>query len=128
MEMEMEKKKKKILIIDDDERLLLTTKEIMENEGYEAHTHSQALGSTNVIKDLRPDLILIDINMPALSGESLAQVIKNTMSCKDIPVAFLSSNDEDSLRKSAAEHGLRGYICKGNLYELRSKVAEFLGI
>jgi CheY-like chemotaxis protein len=124
----MEKKKKKILIIDDDERLLLTTKEIMENEGYEAHTYSQALGSTNVIKALKPDLILIDINMPALSGESLAQVIKSTNSCKDIPVAFLSSNDEDSLRKSAAEHGLTGYICKGNLYELRSKVAEFLGI
>ncbi|MGC2422861.1 MAG: response regulator [Nitrospirota bacterium] len=120
--------KKKILIIDDDERLLMTTKEIMENAGYEAHTHSQALGSTNVIKDLKPDLILIDINMPALSGESLAQVIKNTKSCKDIPIAFLSSNDEDSLRKLAAEHGLRGYICKGNLYELRTKVAEFLGV
>lgn len=117
---------KKILIIDDDDRHLLTAQELLEEEGYMVETHNLGFGATNLIKSLRPDLVLLDINMPALSGDKLAAVIKANEATQNIPVVFYSSNDEDSLRRSVREARACGYICKGNIMELKRKVAHFL--
>lgn len=118
--------KRRIVVVDDDERLLLTTKGILEDEGYEVHTVGRALGATNTIMDLAPDLVLLDINMPGLSGESLAKVIRVVDRTREVPIVFHSSNDEDSLRKSVASHGARGYICKGDIRDLKRKVAHYI--
>ncbi len=117
--------KKKILIIDDDEKYLITTKEILEDEGYEVYIQHRPIGSTNAIKRLKPDLVLLDINMPALSGDKLSTIILSQE--KDAPIVFYSSNDEDYLRRAVSECGVNGYICKGNIYELRRRVAYYIG-
>lgn len=119
-------KTKKILIIDDDDRHLLTARELLEQEGYTVNTHNLGFGSTNIIKKMQPDLILLDVNMPALSGDRLASVDTWRESTKNIPVVFYSSNDEDSLRKSVRDAQVTGYICKGNIMELKRKVAYYL--
>ncbi|MCX7793831.1 MAG: response regulator [Thermodesulfovibrionales bacterium] len=119
-------RKHRVLIIDDDERHLIATKEILEGEGYEVIIHQGAFGSTAIIGNIRPDLVLLDVNMPGLSGEKLATLLKSNDKTRSIPVVFYSSNDEDSLRKAVAEYKVKGYICKGNLCELRTKVAYYL--
>ncbi|MCL4537336.1 MAG: response regulator [Nitrospirae bacterium] len=122
----MERTKKKILVVDDDERHLVTAKELLEDAGYEVITHYNWFGSTNVIKRLQPDLILLDINMPALSGDALSEILRGNSRTKDVPIVFYSSNDEDSLRKAVSECGVRGYICKGDVFDLRKKVAAYM--
>lgn len=122
----MEKDKKKILVVDDDERHLITTQEVLTNEGYEVFTYSWWLGVTNFVRKLQPDLILLDINMPALSGTGLSSLLLSNAGTKNIPIVFYSSNDEDSLRKAVSEYGARGYISKGNIYELKRRVAYYL--
>ncbi len=117
---------KKILIIDDDINHLITTKTILETEGFEVVIHQNAFGAINAVRDAHPDLILLDINMPGLSGENLSTLLMEYEKTKDIPIVFYSSNDEDSLRKSVMEKKVRGYICKGDLVGLRKKVADFL--
>jgi CheY-like chemotaxis protein len=119
-------RKKRIVLIDDDENLLATTKAILEDEGYDVYAYNRPLGSTNRIRDAEPDLIMLDMNMPALSGETLARVLHSNIGIRDIPIVFYSSNDEDTMRKAVSEHGVRGYICKGNLYDLRSKVHVYM--
>lgn len=119
-------KTKKILIIDDDDRHLLTARELLEEEGYLVETHNRGFGATNLIKQLKPDLVLLDINMPALFGDKLAAVIKSQEATENIPIIFFSSNDEDSLGRSVREAKASGYICKGNIMELKRKVAYFL--
>lgn len=119
-------KTKKILIIDDDDRHLLTAQELLQEEGYLVVTHNLGFGSTNIIKRLQPDLILLDVNMPALSGDKLASVNTWRETTENIPVVFYSSNDEDSLRRSVREARVAGYICKGNILELKRKVAYYL--
>ncbi len=118
--------KKKIVLIDDDVNLLETTKAILEDEGYSVYVYSKALGSLNRIREDEPDLIMLDMNMPALSGEGLAKLLRSYIGTRDIPIVFYSSNDEDTMRKAVSEHGVRGYICKGNLYDLRSKVHVYM--
>lgn len=119
----MEKKGKKILVIDDDKKHLLAVKEILEVEGYDIFTYHQPFGSTQMAKHLSPDLILLDVNMPGLSGEMLSKVMR---SHSKAPIVFYSSNDEDSLRQLVRLHNVKGYICKGDLFGLREKVAYYL--
>jgi CheY-like chemotaxis protein len=122
----MEQTKKRILIVDDDEKHLFTTRELLENEGYEVFIHSLGFGATNIIRNLQPDLILLDVNMPGLSGEKLTSLLKANGHIENIPVVFYSSNDETSLRQAVAKSGIQGYICKGDILHLRNQVAFYL--
>jgi len=117
---------KRILIIDDDTAHLISTRGLLEAEGYEVFTHTQGFGATNVAKQLRPDLILLDVNMPGLSGENLAGVLQANVSTRDLPIVFYSSNDEDALRAAVRKFGVLGYISKGSAASLRGRVASYL--
>jgi CheY-like chemotaxis protein len=117
---------KTILVIDDDVNYLSATKELLETQGYNVETYPQPFGATALIKKLNPDLVLLDINMPALSGEKLARIIRTNTDTQKISVVFHSSNDEDSLRKAVVQYRVAGYICKGSIFDLREKVAYFL--
>ncbi|MDH4163950.1 MAG: response regulator [Nitrospirota bacterium] len=119
--------RKKIMIIDDNEEVLRVTRAILEHEGYDVVTHHNGFGATNAIRANRPDLVLLDINMPALSGENLAPIIRENAHTNRVPVLFYSSNDEDSLLESVTRFGVAGYICKGDSADLRRKAAYFLG-
>lgn len=114
---------KRILVIDDDSKHLITVKEILEMEGYAVYTHSMPFGSTQLARSLAPDLILLDINMPGLSGDALAKLLSSHTKA---PIVFHSSNDEDDLRQMVRFHNVKGYICKGDLHGLRQKVATYL--
>jgi len=122
----MTESKGRILIIDDDAAHLDSTRGILEAEGYEVATHPRAFGATNIVRDIEPDLVLLDVNMPGLSGEHLYDVFRANDKTRDVPVVFYSSNDEDSLRASVARLGAHGYICKGNPGNLRTRLARYM--
>ncbi len=115
--------KKKILVIDDDELHLYTTSELLQDEQWLVFTHksNHGIGVTTLVKELQPDLILLDVNMPGLSGDQLAKLLRWRAS-----FIFYSSNDEDSLRDYAVRYGAKGYICKGCIGELKKKVKSIL--
>jgi len=122
----MNTEEKTVLVIDDDANCLATTKELLEGQGYRVITYERALGATTLVAAVRPNLVLLDINMPALSGENLARIITSNNLTRGVPIVFHSSNDEDSLRKAVKNHNVEGYISKGNLIDLREKVAYYL--
>jgi PleD family two-component response regulator len=116
--------KLKVLAVDDDDLHLYTVKELLDNENVEVVTHKSWLGVTNVLKKLQPDLVLLDVNMPALSGDKLSQIVRPFCDACRIPIYFYSSNDEDSLRKLTEECKVAGYICKGDLPSLKARVYQ----
>jgi two-component system OmpR family response regulator len=123
-------KKKKILLVDDDEMHLYTTKELLQDEHCEVITHKSnyGIGVTNLVRELQPDLILLDVNMPGLSGDKLAKLLRDSDDTNHVPIVFYSSNDEDSLREIVSTCDVRGYICKGDPVELRRKVDHYLSM
>ncbi|KAF0219960.1 MAG: regulatory components of sensory transduction [Geobacteraceae bacterium] len=120
--------KKKVLIIDDEEMHLYTAKKLLESAHIEVLTHRGSFGATNSVKNSLPDLVLLDINMPALSGDNLVALIKPFCMEMQIPILFYSSNDEGNLQGLAETHGVQGYICKGDIAALRNTVDEHIKV
>jgi CheY-like chemotaxis protein len=117
---------RRILIIDDDETHLVVTKELLEEDGYDVQTHATPFGATERVMRSEPDLVLVDVNMPALSGEGLVSVLRRRAWAHRVRILLHSSNDEEALRDAAARLGIDGYVCKGDPAQLRRKVADAL--
>jgi CheY-like chemotaxis protein len=115
---------RRILVIDDDRTHLVTTQELLEEEGYQVFIQPSPFGATERIMVTRPDVVLLDVNMPALSGEALLPILKGREQTRATPVVLYSSNDESALRAAAARLGAAGYVCKGDLPALRRTLAR----
>jgi CheY-like chemotaxis protein len=118
--------RKKILIVDDDQKHLDSIVKILEKEGYEVCLHSQSVGTSRMVMTFLPDLILLDIKMPGVSGDEMAQILQRNEVAKKIPIVFYSALDEDSLYHLWQEHGVAGYIQKGDPTVLAKRIASFL--
>ncbi len=114
---------RKILVVDDDPVHLALTRELLEAEGYDVRVHTTGFGATEKVILERPDLVLLDVNMPALSGEGLVNVLRGRGLLGPTRVLLYSSNDEDWLRRAVERLGVLGYVCKGDPGDLRCKIA-----
>ena len=117
--------KTRILVVDDDKAQLQTTQALLQNAGFEVITHDTPFRTTEMIQTWRPDLVLLDVNMPGLAGDRLCALIRGNQRIQT-KIFFHSSNDEISLRQAVAEYGADDYICKGDISGLRRKVAQVL--
>ncbi len=103
---------KTVLIVEDNELNMKLFRDLLEAHGYEtleARTGPEAL---EALKETRPDLILMDIQLPEVSGLEVTQQIKSNSELADIPViavtAFAMKGDEERIRNGGCED----YIAK----------------
>ena len=101
-----------ILYVEDniDNRTLV--RRILKAEGYNLIEAVNATEGLEVLKNTRPDLILMDINMPDMDGYSLTAKIKNTPGLETIPIIALTANVMRGDREKSLEAGCDGYIQK----------------
>ena len=100
---------KKILIIEDDESVRSELKELLSNAGYEALALEDY---TNMLEDIlmiRPDLVLLDINIPYMNGEVL---LKNLRKVSNIPVIMVTSKNTEIDEVLSMSYGADDYITK----------------
>jgi len=84
-------KKSKILIIDDDVRLARMLKSrLQQNEIYEVGIETNATDAVNSIREFMPELVLLDIMMPGVSGDMIADEILNDEELSHIKIIFLT--------------------------------------
>ena len=102
----------KVLIVDDDEQHLQLTARILQKAGYEVVTRSDVIGTSLSVASERPDLVLIDLNMPLIRGDRLASMILRAIPERPILVLF-SGIDEKTLARRAEECGADDAIPKG---------------
>jgi CheY-like chemotaxis protein len=106
---------KTIVIIDDDVLVLETARRLLERDGLRVFVYSEGYDATNFAARHRPDLVLMDVNMPFLSGDSLAALFKRHELLRAVPLVLFSSNEEGALRRMARDIGAHGYICKSEM-------------
>ncbi|HMJ12441.1 MAG TPA: response regulator [Polyangiaceae bacterium] len=65
----------KVMVVDDDVTVLEVTAAVLEQHGYEVRTRESALGTSLAIIREKPDVVLLDVHMPGLSGDRLAELM-----------------------------------------------------
>jgi len=127
-------KKLNILLIEDNLdharliQLILNRKNVRAHvqvvrDGVEAMSflcHSSL--STLPKKVLRPDLILLDLNMPRVDGRDLLRQVKSAHALKDIPVVVVSTSEKDEDKVYAARAGAAAYLTKSLGFDVFSKM------
>ncbi len=103
--------KSRIMIVDDNNLILEITGDVLEEAGFEVIKRSNPMGTTAAVKHEKPDCILLDINMPGLSGDKLVDLIKKNNGEK-IKIILHSDRCEAELKKMTDETGADGYFKK----------------
>jgi len=104
---------KRVLVVDDSEIVLEMASEALVAKGYEVLTALSARDADRFIySDSRPDIIIIDVMMPALDGDKKTRMLKDDLATSTIPVLLLSSKSEQELIQLVKESGADGYIRK----------------
>lgn len=102
----------RILYIEDDPVNMLLVKKLLRVEGFEIIEATNGLSGIEMAKEQKPDLILLDINMPDLDGYTAASYLKSIPSLQDIPIVAVTANAMASDKKKSFEAGCDGFITK----------------
>jgi two-component system cell cycle response regulator DivK len=103
---------KTILVIEDNEMNMKLMRAVLRVGNYRMLEASDAETGLRLVQEHHPDLILMDIQLPAMDGLSAAKIIKEDPSLRDIPIFALTGFAMESDREKAVDIGLAGYIVK----------------
>ncbi|MBN1679684.1 MAG: PAS domain S-box protein [Anaerolineae bacterium] len=102
----------KILIIDDEPVNIRILSAGLQNEGYTVYPVTDGRQAITAIKELMPDLVLLDVMMPEINGYQICEQIKAEPNIRDIPVIFVSALENTAEKLRAFEAGGVDYVTK----------------
>ncbi len=102
----------RVLVVDDEPAAAAHAALVLEHAGMRVRTVSNPLAVSDVLDELHPDLILMDLYMPECSGLELAQVIRQQEEYVGIPILFLSADRDRERQLAAIRHGGDDFLTK----------------
>lgn len=118
---------KRILVVDDDPEILDLTRTVLRDGGYQVLVASDGRKGVALAQSERPDLILLDINMPGLDGWEALRVLRMDEETRRIPVAMFSVRYDFAEKAEALKRSANDYIVKPFSYdEMLERVARLL--
>ena len=103
--------KKHILVVDDSGTMLTTVHGWLSDK-YRVTPVTSALNALTFLAKEKPDLILLDYEMPACSGKQFLEMLRTDVDCSDIPVIFLTGRDDEDSVRSVLALKPAGYLLK----------------
>jgi two-component system response regulator DesR len=117
-----------VLVVDDDLMTLGLIAAQLEELGHTVETRSRAFGTTSYIMAHKPDVVLLDVEMPGLSGDEIAQVVRGRNACSKVSVILYSARGRRDLQRMAKVAGALGAIEKtGDLARFASEFQRLVG-
>jgi len=114
----------RILVVDDDKDIVKTIKGNLELDGYEVLTASDGHSCLQIAREQRPDLIILDLNLPDIDGIKACQIMRREY---DFPIIMLTARDGVSDKVLGLECGADDYIVKPfNSLELSARIKSIL--
>ena len=118
------KPKHRILVVDDDKDIVQTIKGNLELDGYEVLTAFDGHSSLQLAREHRPDLIILDLNLPDIDGIKACQIMRREY---DFPIIMLTARDAVADKVLGLECGADDYIVKPfNFLELSARIKSIL--
>lgn len=103
---------KRILVVDDDMMCLRTVQKYLTDEGYEVVGALSGMQAVHVVQEAKVDLLLLDIEMPIMSGFAALEQIRLLPNGKRLPTVFFTGRQDRDTVKCCAAAGAEGYITK----------------
>ncbi len=115
-----------VLVVDDDAVVLMTASEILRAMGHSTATHDHGLGTSSVLLDEKPHVVLLDIQMPDLDGDQLVRIINKRCWDSNAPwpiVILHSGRNAEELERVVKATNAAGAIQKTS--DVKRFVREF---
>lgn len=119
----------KIAIIEDDVVISQMYRMKFESEKFEVQLADNGKRGVQLVKSFQPDIILLDIQMPEMTGSEALKIIRSDEASAKIPVIILTNMGEEESPKELRELGIHSYIVKADLTprQVVARVKEALG-
>jgi DNA-binding response OmpR family regulator len=119
--------KKKILVVDDSKTALFMVTTILKKEPYQLLTATDGQQAVDVATAEHPDLVLMDVVMPRMTGFEACRELKRREETKSIPVILVTTRGEEENVEIGFESGCNDYVTKPvNGQELLAKVRDLV--
>ncbi|HYT14100.1 MAG TPA: response regulator [Candidatus Nitrosopolaris sp.] len=119
--------KQLILVVEDNAANQMLAREVLELAGYEVEVASTASQALDHLKNSKPALILMDVELPGKDGLSLTRLLKSMSPTTAIPVVAMTAHTSLQWRSDALAAGCAGFISKPiDVRTFSARVGEFL--
>lgn len=117
----------RIMVVDDSVTVRKVTSRLLERNGIEPITAKDGMDAMSLLNDIKPDLILLDIEMPRMDGFEVATQMRHDNRLKNVPIIMITSRTGDKHRERAQALGVSEYLGKPfNEDELLSLIRTYL--
>lgn len=103
---------KKILVIEDDRNIAKALNARLRALGYDVAFAYDAATAQSQVLSVKPDMVIIDINLPAGNGFQVAERIRQAPETEHIPFMFITASRQEGLRRKASKVGACGFLEK----------------
>jgi CheY-like chemotaxis protein len=121
-----EKEQIDILIVDDNPDYITLVTDIIKKRDLNFRTAQSGRETLEILKNITPKLILLDILLPDMSGYKVLKEIKKNENFKDVPVYFITAVPEEEVAEMAKKTGADGYLTKGFEIEEFNELLEVI--
>lgn len=117
---------KKILIVEDEPEMLKLLKKRLEANHFHCLTADNPVDGLKLVVRSKPDLILLDLMLPKISGFGFLRIVKGNPNVAGIPVVVLTALEDEEIAREAMDLGAVGYLTKACApQELISMIQSF---
>ncbi len=114
---------KRVVVVDDDLEVGSAIRDLLQGEGLEVNALGNPQAALTELLREAPDLVILDVNMPGMSGWELCTILRRQSTTRTVPVLFLTVRQEIKDRITAMQFGGSDYLAKPfGAEELRRKV------
>ena len=119
---------KRILIADDEPNIVVSLEFLMKQRGYDVRVVSDGAAALAAVREFRPDLVLLDVMMPTVSGYDVCQKLREDPTVQNVKIIMLSAKGRDVEVSKGVAVGADAYVTKPfATRELVAKVEAMLG-
>ncbi len=119
---------KTVLIVDDEEYIVTSLEYVMKSAGYEVAVAYDGEQAMERVKEIVPDLLILDVMMPKLGGFEVCEKIRANPLWKSIRIIMLTAKGRDSEREKGISLGADAYLTKPfSTRDILKRVMELLG-
>ncbi len=125
--MEDTSRKAEILVVEDEDNIAIALNYLLTREGYNQTRIATGAGAVDIIRERKPDLVLLDVMLPEVSGYEICQSVRADPDCAGVRILMMTARGSAMERRKGLAMGADGFISKPfELKELREEVRAML--